>query len=145
MQYHMIQFNTMQYHTMPCNTMQVYVPFWPLGPKKRPFLGHRREKTNRRLRRHRNFSSFTPWNNSDWCINGPLRRVRMFGCTVHRTFERTNPTTQKHFLRQIVHCQIVLYGGWDGGSCKKNSTKIDFCTFSRGVLTLGLGWVWGVV
>ena len=42
--------------------------FGPLGPEKRPkrpVLGHRREKPNRRLRRHRNFGRFTPWNHPD--------------------------------------------------------------------------------
>ena len=39
--------------------------FGPLGPEKRPKRpdsGHRREKPNRRLRRHRNFARSTPWN-----------------------------------------------------------------------------------
>ena len=42
--------------------------FCPLGPEKRPKRpgsGHRREKPNRRLRRHRNFGRFTPWNHPD--------------------------------------------------------------------------------
>merc|ERR1712218_194449 len=42
--------------------------FGPLGPEKRPkrpVSGHRREKPNRRLRRHRNFGRFTPWNHPD--------------------------------------------------------------------------------
>ena len=35
----------------------------------------------------------------------------MFGCTVNRTFERANPTILKHFFRQILRFQIVLYVG----------------------------------
>ena len=70
--------------------------FGPLGPEKRPkrpVSGHRREKPNRRLRRHRNLLRFTRWNFSDWFINGPattrfspkthfhLRRVRVHGAS----------------------------------------------------------------
>ena len=29
-------------------------------------------------------------------------------CTVNQTFQRANPTTLKHFIRQLCYCQIVL-------------------------------------
>ena len=47
--------------------------FGPLGHEKRPkwpVSGDRREKPNRRLRRHQNFGRFTRWSFSDWFING---------------------------------------------------------------------------
>ena len=40
----------------------------------------------------------------------------------HRIRQQTpkNSCTRKIFFRQILRFQIVLYGGWDGGSYKKN-------------------------
>ena len=37
--------------------------------------------------------------------------------------------TRKNFFRQIFGFQIVLYGGCDGGSCKKFQKKIIFVPF----------------
>ena len=59
----------------------------PLGPEKqwkRPVLGGQREKSNWRLRPHRNFGRLTPWNRPDWWKNGPATahfcRKSVFTC-----------------------------------------------------------------
>ena len=52
--------------------------------------------------------------------------------------------TRKNFFRIFFGFQIVLYGGCDGGSCKKKSKKLIFGPFSRGVLTWGW-WAMGVL
>ena len=55
------------YYWVRCKKWNLH--FGPLGPEKRPKRpdsGHRREKPNRWLRRHRNFARSTPWNRPDW-------------------------------------------------------------------------------
>ena len=67
-----------QHRSFWVRTQKWTLHFGPLGPEKRPKRpdsGHRREKPNRWLRRHRNFARSTPWNRPDWWKNGPLRPV----------------------------------------------------------------------